>query len=58
MLSVSDTGTGCPVKWQIHVPVPGNIQGPVGWGCEQSDQVEGVPGHCRGLGLDDLKGPF
>ena len=30
-------------------PIPGNIQGKVGWGSEQPDLVEDVPGHCRGL---------
>ena len=35
-------------------PIPGNIQGQVGRGSEQSDLVEGVPAHCRGVGLDDL----
>ena len=35
-------------------PIPGNIQGQVGWGSEQPGLVEGVPAHCRGVGLDDL----
>ncbi|KAK4825966.1 hypothetical protein QYF61_003535 [Mycteria americana] len=35
-------------------PIPGNIQGQVGWGFEQPDLVEDVPGHCRGVGLDGL----
>jgi len=35
-------------------PIPGNIQGQVGWGSEQLDLVEDVPAHCRGVGLDDL----
>jgi len=30
-------------------PVPGNIQGHVGWGSEQPGVVEHVPAHCRGL---------
>jgi len=34
--------------------VPGNVQGQGGWGSEQPDQVEDVPAHCRGVGLDDL----
>jgi len=34
--------------------LPGNIQGQVGRGSEQPDPVEGVPAHCRRLGLDDL----
>ncbi|KAK4818784.1 LOW QUALITY PROTEIN: hypothetical protein QYF61_019130 [Mycteria americana] len=29
-------------------PMPGNIQGQVGWGSEQPDLVEDVPTHCRG----------
>jgi len=35
-------------------PIPGDIQGQVGWGSEQHDLVEDVPDHCRGVGLDDL----
>jgi len=35
-------------------PIPGNIQGRVGWGSEKPDLVSGVPAHCRGVGLDDL----
>ena len=35
-------------------PMPGNIQGQVGWGSEQPDLVEDVPIHCRWDGLDDL----
>jgi len=35
-------------------PMPGNIQGQVGWGSEQPDLVEDVPTHCRGVVLDDL----
>ena len=35
-------------------PIPGNIQGQLGMGSEQSDLVEDVPGHFRGLELDDL----
>jgi len=35
-------------------PIPGNIQGQVGGGSEQPDLAEGVPAHCRGVGLDDL----
>jgi len=30
-------------------PVPGNIQGQVGWGSEQPDLVEDVHAHCRGV---------
>jgi len=36
-------------------PIPGNIQGQVGRGSEQSGLVEDVPPHCRGLGLDGLE---
>jgi len=28
-------------------PIPGNIQGQVGWGSEQPGLVEDVPAHCR-----------
>ena len=35
-------------------PIPGNTQGQVGWGSEQSGLVKDVPAHCRGIGLDDL----
>ena len=28
-------------------PIPGNIQGQVGWGSEQPDLVEDVPAYCR-----------
>jgi len=35
-------------------PILGNIQDQVGRGSEQLDQVEGVPAHCRGIGLDDF----
>jgi len=35
-------------------PIPGNIQGQVGWGSEQPDLVEDVSAHCRGTGVDDL----
>ena len=35
-------------------PIPGNIQGQVGWGSEQPRLVEDVAAHYRGLGLDDL----
>jgi len=36
-------------------PIPGDIQGEVGWGSEQPDVVEDVPAHCRGGGL---RGPL
>ena len=35
-------------------PVPGDIQGQGGWGCEQSNLAIDVPVYCRGIGLDDL----
>ena len=35
-------------------PILGNLQGQVGRGSEQPGLVEGVPAHCRGVGLDDL----
>ena len=35
-------------------PIPGNIQGQVGWGSEKPDLVEDVPAYCRGIGLDNL----
>jgi len=35
-------------------PIPGNIQGQVGWGSEQPDLVEDISAHCREVGLDDL----
>ncbi|PKU34471.1 pol- hypothetical protein [Limosa lapponica baueri] len=39
-------------------PIPGNIQGQVGWGSEQPDLVEDVPAHCRGLDWMTFKGSF
>jgi len=42
LAQVTHRGGGCPI--------PGNIQGQVG----RLDQVEGVPAHSRGIGLDDL----
>ena len=47
---VAQRGGGCPV--------PGNVQGQVGWSSEQPGLVETVPTHGRGLELDDLSGPF
>jgi len=35
-------------------PIPGNIQGEVGWGSVQHGLVEDVPTCCRAVGLDDL----
>ena len=31
-------------------PIPGSVQGQVGWGFEQPGLVEGVPAHGRGVG--------
>jgi len=31
-------------------PLPGNIQGPVGWASEQLGLVEGIPAHGRDIG--------
>jgi len=39
-------GGGCPI--------PGNIQGQVGWGSDRPDLVEDVPVLCRGVGLDNF----
>lgn len=36
-------------------PMPGNIEGQVGQGSEQTDLVEGVPAHRRWVGLDELQ---
>ncbi|KAK4812030.1 hypothetical protein QYF61_025021 [Mycteria americana] len=35
-------------------PIPGNVQGQIGQGCEQPDLLEDVPAHCRVVGLVDL----
>jgi len=35
-------------------PIPGNIQGQVGQGSEQSDLIEDIPIHCRVVGLEGL----
>ena len=43
---VAQTGDRCPMH--------GNIQGQAGQGSEQPDLVVDVPGHCSGVGLDDL----
>jgi len=37
----------------VRCPIPGNIEGQVGWSSEQPGLVEDVPAHCRGVGLDD-----
>jgi len=34
-------------------PIPGRVQGQVGWGSEQPGLVEDVPAHGMGGGLDD-----
>jgi len=43
---VAQSSGGCPI--------PGTIQGRVGWGSEQPDLVVDAPAHCKGLGIDDL----
>jgi len=35
-------------------PTPGNVQGQAGRCPKQLDLAEGVPTHCRVVGLDDL----
>jgi len=35
-------------------PMPGNIEGQVGWGSEQPNLVKDVPAFCKGVGLDDF----
>jgi len=35
-------------------PIPGKVQGQVGWSSEQHHPVKDVPAHCRGVGLDGL----
>lgn len=37
-------------RCHIHV----NTQCQAGWGSKQPDVVEDVPGHCKGVGTDDL----
>ncbi|XP_051470795.1 uncharacterized protein LOC127382792 [Apus apus] len=39
-------------------PIPGSVEGQVGWGLEQPGLVGDVPAQGRRLGLDDLQGPF
>lgn len=34
--------------------MPGNIQDQIGWDFEQPGRVDEGPGHCRGIGLDEL----
>ena len=36
----------------------GDTQGQAGHGSEQPDVAVDVPVHCRGVKLDDFKGPF
>ena len=50
LAQVAQGGWGCPL--------PGSIQGQVGWGFDQLDLGGGVPAYSRGLELHDLKGPF
>ena len=38
----------------MAAPLPGSVQGQVGWGFEQPGLVEGVPARGRGVRLDDL----
>jgi len=49
---------GETLKWVAQKggqwPLPGSVQGQVGWGSEQHNPVEDVPAYCRGVGLDDL----
>jgi len=37
------------VQRSCGCPLPGSVQGQVGWGFEQPGLVEGVPAHGRGL---------
>jgi len=46
---VAQRSSGCPI--------PGVVQGQVGWGSEQHDVVKDVPAHSRGVGLDGLQRP-
>jgi len=47
------SGSGlCPHDCSsCRCPIPGNIQGQVGWGSEQPDLVEDVPAYSKGVGL-------
>ena len=59
LLGLSSYGEGGETLEQVaqrggRCPIPGKIQGQVGWGSEQPDLVEDVPAHCRGVRLDDL----
>ena len=42
LAQVARRGCGCPI--------PGSVQGQVGWGFEQAGLVEGVPAHGMGVG--------
>ena len=51
MSRVTQRGGGCPI--------PGDIQGQVGWGSEQPALAVGVAVHCRGVGLEGtFRGTF
>jgi len=39
---------------KVGGPIPGNIQSQVGRHSEKPGLVEGIPAHCRAVGLDDL----
>ena len=39
-------------------PIPGDIQGQVGWGPGQLELVGGSPAYGGGVGLGGLSGPF
>jgi len=42
LIQVAQRSCGCPL--------PGGVQGEVGWSCEQPGLVEGVPAHGGGVG--------
>ena len=44
LAQVAQRSCGCPL--------PGSVQGQVGWGSEQPGLVEGVPAHGRGVGAE------
>jgi len=46
LAQVAQRSCGCPL--------PGSVQGQVGWSSEQPGLVEAVPAHGRGLEPDDL----
>jgi len=39
-----------PRERSCGCPLPGSVQGQVGWGFQQPGPVEGVPAHGRGVG--------